>query len=83
MIKRASLNFRKVFFLNKKNQGIQIIQSLNSLANDSKNIVFAISKDSITEMNQLYKHNGPNIGLAAEEGFFFKTQNTSSWQEFD
>jgi hypothetical protein len=34
-------------------------------------------------MNQLYKHNGPNIGLAAEEGFFFKTQNTSSWQEFD
>jgi hypothetical protein len=35
----------------------------------------------MTNMDQSYKLIGENIGLAAEEGFFFKVQNSITWQE--
>jgi len=50
----------------------EVVEALNLLSANPANIVFVVSKASKAQMHKWYHNLAPNIGLAAENGFFLR-----------
>jgi trehalose-6-phosphatase len=49
-----------------------VLQVLNELTNDKSNTVFVISNHTKSQMHKWYAEACPLLGLAAENGFFWR-----------
>ena len=50
----------------------EAIKALDHVSSIPQNIVFVISSESKTQMHQWYSKKAPKLGLAAENGFFWR-----------
>lgn len=50
----------------------EAIQALNQISDDKQNIVFVVSTESKSLMHSWYHQKAPRLGLAAENGFFWR-----------
>ena len=50
----------------------EVIETLNKLASNPNNIVFVVSSESKSNMHTWYHKLAPKVGLAAENGFFWR-----------
>lgn len=61
------------------------VNALNELSKDPKNIVIIISPSSMGQLIKIYSKKAPNLGLAAENGFFWrwnsKDKKDSDWNQ--
>jgi len=61
----------------------EAMKALNGISDEPSNIVFVVSKESKKLMHQLYSEKAPKLGLAAENGFFWRwtseSQRESDW----
>jgi len=51
---------------------VEAIQALSLIADDPNNIVFVVSTESKSLMHKWYHEKAPSLGLAAENGFFWR-----------
>jgi trehalose-6-phosphatase len=58
------------------------MQTLNDITKDERNTVFVLSSQTKDLMHKWYASTCPNLGLAAENGFFwrFDSQNKNEHQ---
>ncbi len=59
-----------------------VLEVLKKLCSDPKNTVFVISGRARTELAEWFDH-VPNLGLAAEHGFFFRCAPSDAWSVKD
>ncbi len=61
----------------------KVLHLLNDISKDPNNIILIISNNTKTQMHNWYAEKCPNIGLAAENGFFWridsKDKNEHHW----
>ena len=50
----------------------EAVNALNNLSKDPKNIVFLVSPESKSKLHEYYSVKAPNLGLAAENGFYWR-----------
>ena len=50
----------------------EAIKALDHVSSIPQNIVFVISSESKAQMHQWYSKKAPKLGLAAENGFFWR-----------
>jgi len=53
-----------------------VLQTLNEITKDERNIVFVISKNTKLLMHKWYAQACPRLGLAAENGFYWRSEST-------
>ena len=61
----------------------EAIAALNIISDDPNNIVFMVSTESKSLMHKWYHEKAPSLGLAAENGFFWRfssrNKNETEW----
>lgn len=61
----------------------EIVSVLNQLSMDPQNIIFLVSPESKTILHQQYYEKATKLGLAAENGFFWRfssrNKNETEW----
>ena len=59
----------------------EILETLNQLSNDPNSIVFVVSSESKNQMHQWYNDAAPKLGLAAENGAFWRWTQLGKGQD--
>lgn len=63
----------------------EVIKALDLISNIPQNIVFVISSESKMHMHKWYSKKAPKLGLAAENGFFWRwtsqNQSENDWNK--
>ena len=54
-----------------------VVQALNDLTKDERNTVFVISSEMKQLMHKWYAQSAPQLGLAAENGFFWRLDSVN------
>jgi len=63
----------------------EALNALNKISEEPSNLVFIVSHDSRKRMHKLYSKKAPKLGLAAENGFFWRwnsiNKSESDWNQ--
>lgn len=58
-----------------------ILTALHEMSKDPRNIIVIVSPESKKEMHDLYSRKAPNVGLASENGFFWRWNSTGKSEQ--